>query len=87
MVKNLDFSRKIDYVAQVKDILKFKEYQNSSYWFKVIVIFLNGWILSIGGVPLGREGSVINVATPSSLMLLEFEVYSFLETPGGGEAR
>ena len=86
MVRNLDFSYKIDYVAQVKDILKCKEDQNSSYWFKVIVMFLNGWILSIGGVPSGREGSVINVATSSSLMLLEFEVYSFLGTPGGGKA-
>ena len=44
---------KIDYVAQVKDILNPEVYQNHIISSKIMAIFLDRWILIIGGVAAG----------------------------------
>ena len=50
MVEHGAFSHKIDYVTIFMEILN----QNYITRLKVTAIWLNGWILHIGGVALGR---------------------------------
>ena len=52
--KHLDIvlSLKIDFVVQVKDIINFKKRSKSQHGLKVTVIFVNMWILPVGGVAL-----------------------------------
>ena len=48
------FSHKIDYVTIFKDILNPEGHPNRITGSKVTAIFLNGWILPIGGASSGR---------------------------------
>ena len=50
MVANGAFSHKIDYVTVFQENLNPKEHHNRITGLKVTAIFLNGWILPIGGV-------------------------------------
>ena len=49
MVEDGAFSHKIDYTAIVKEILNLEGHQNCITGSRVTSIFLNGWILPIGG--------------------------------------
>ena len=49
MVEDGAFSHKIDYFTIFQEILSLKGYQNHITGSKVTAIFLNGWILPIGG--------------------------------------
>ena len=44
----------MDYVAQVLGILNLKGHCNPIFGSKVTALLLNGWVLSIFGVSLGR---------------------------------
>ena len=50
MVRDGAFSHKIDCVKTSLKTLNLKGHQNSIIDSKVTVIFLNGWVLPIGGV-------------------------------------
>ena len=52
MVEDGVFSHKIDYVTIFKEILNHEGHPNNG--LKFTAILLNGWILPIGGVALGR---------------------------------
>ena len=49
MVEDGAFSPRIEYVTICKEILNLKGNPNCTTGSKVTTIFLNGWILSIGG--------------------------------------
>ena len=49
MVEDGAFSHKIDNVAIIKEILNLEGHQNHMTGSRVTAIFLNGWILPIGG--------------------------------------
>ena len=48
------FSHKIDYVTIFKKILNPEEHPNRKTGLKATAIFLNGWILPLGGASSGR---------------------------------
>ena len=48
MVEDDAFSRKIDYVTILKEILNLEGHPNSITDSRVMAILLNGWILHIG---------------------------------------
>ena len=54
MVEDGAFSPLIDYVTIFKEIFNLEGHPNCITGLKVMVIFLNGWILPIGGVALRR---------------------------------
>ena len=57
MVKDCAFSHKIDYVTIIfLRILNLEGNQNCSTGVRVMAILLNGWVLPVGGVSLGRVG-------------------------------
>ena len=54
MVEDGAFSHKIDYVTIFLKILNPEGHPNRNTGSKVTAILLNGWILPVGGVALGR---------------------------------
>ena len=54
MVGDTDSSHKVGYVRKFKEILNLEEHQNCTTGSRVTVILLNGWILPISEVALGR---------------------------------
>ena len=54
MVDDGAFSHKIDHVTIFKEILNLKGPPNHITGSKVMAIFMNVWILPIGGVASGR---------------------------------
>ena len=54
MIKDSSLNDKIDYAAQVYNILNLKGHQNCMIGYKVTAIWMNGLLLPISGVLLGR---------------------------------
>ena len=75
MDKDSAFIHKIDYVTFFLEILDPKGHTNRITGSKVTVIWLNGWILPVGGAPLGRVGaqptkqSKLNLCNLSAVLL------------------
>ena len=54
MVEDGALSHKIDYVAIFKEILNLEGHLNRITGSRVTAILLNGWVLPVGGIALGR---------------------------------
>ena len=60
MVKDGVFSHKIDYVTLFSEIQNLKGHHNCITGSRVTAVFLNGWILPIGGASAVSTGPTLS---------------------------